>query len=376
MASSSAWSRTRTPTSTCSSPASRPMTASWGARTASANVIFTDGTMDTVDVNVRDSERANNTSFSSGAVVNTWCTYTVNSSGVYTLREVVDNGYDLDNNKVGQSRYVDDHNYGNPAAANFEETFAEINDTHVSLPGRDLNDNGVQNGRNASTDLQYYDILDNGTANTTGANSTGDYVRVYGNDDSVYINVELEDVTVSGSGRYMIIDDVETVTTGIENTDLRVYTNSEVRNGAASTTYAGISSGVYTLYDDDAYVIAAIVVGEDVGSTTEFAYVTSSRVTNETYLGNDEWSWSREVAINGQLTEITYVDDQLDEIGVTAATGNMQRGEWYEIRYDANGNVRRADLIPTEEHPSGYAATVAAAVGPDRERRAHGPAGG
>ena len=51
------------------------------------------------------------------------------------------------------------------------------------------------------------------------------------------------------------------------------------------------------------------------------------------------------MAINGQLTEITYVDDQLDEIGVTAATGNMQRGEWYEIRYDANGNVRKAEAI-------------------------------
>ncbi|MFR9256938.1 MAG: hypothetical protein ACLVJ6_16375 [Merdibacter sp.] len=94
---------------------------------------------------------------------------------------------------------------------------------------------------------------------------------------------------------------------------------------------------MYTLYDDDAYVIAAVVVGEDVGTSTDYAYVTSSSVTNETYLGNDEWSWSREVVINGQLTEITYVGDQLDEIGVKGDQEDiMEQGHWYEVRYDAD----------------------------------------
>ena len=309
-----------------------------GARTASANVIFTDGTMATVDVNVRDSERADETAFGNDAVVNTWCTYTVNSSDVYTLHEVANANYDISSGDAGQAHYVDTYDYNED---DFEETFVEINDTHVSLPARDADDNGDNN-------------------NMAGGKFTykvnGEYNWAYGNDESVYINVEVEDHAV-GTESYIIIDDVDTVTTGIENTDLRAYTDSEVKNGGKY--YADhISSGVYTLYDDDAYVIAAIVVGEDMGSTTDYAYVTSGRVTDETYLGNDEWSWSREVVIDGQLTEITYVDDQLDEIDVDS----MKQGHWYQVRYDADGNVRRADLIPNEEGFSGYESSVEDAV--------------
>ena len=292
-----------------------------GARTASANVIFTDGTMATVDVNVRDSEDADGDAFGNDAVVNTWCTYTVNSSDVYTLHEVANDDADDD---AGQSHYYDKESD--------TEFFAEINDTHVSLPGKDENNKG--------------------------------FSRVYGNDDSVYINVEVTGLTVDNE-KFIIIDDVDTVTTGIENTDLQVYTNSEVKKDTKYTEAVDgrISSGVYTLYDDDAYVIAAVVVGEDVGTSTDYAYVTSSSVTNETYLGNDEWSWSREVVINGQLTEITYVGDQLDEIGVKGDQEDiMEQGHWYEVRYDADGNVRRADLIDDETTPTGYRESVIAAV--------------
>ena len=39
------------------------------------------------------------------------------------------------------------------------------------------------------------------------------------------------------------------------------------------------------------------------------------------------------------------MDDTLDEIGGTAATGNMQQGEWYFVRYYADGTVKDASWV-------------------------------
>ena len=44
---------------------------------------------------------------------------------------------------------------------------------------------------------------------------------------------------------------------------------------------ANISHGVYTLFDDDGSVIAAVVVGEDDGTTTNYAFVTSDSMNRE-----------------------------------------------------------------------------------------------
>ena len=70
-------------------------------RNADANVIFLDGTMDTITVNMRkslsDSDKDGKVDDALSALeddnhgrsqLNTWCTYTVNSDGVYTLKQV------------------------------------------------------------------------------------------------------------------------------------------------------------------------------------------------------------------------------------------------------------------------------------------------
>ncbi len=63
-------------------------------RNVDANVIFTDGTMATVTVNFKDSENAAGGSLTPGALMNTWCKYTVNGDKVYTLTEIADSkGY-------------------------------------------------------------------------------------------------------------------------------------------------------------------------------------------------------------------------------------------------------------------------------------------
>ena len=284
-----------------------------GARTADANVIFTDGTMDTVEVDLRDSEDSDGTAFTvpagaAAAYMNTWCTYTVDDDGVYTLTKVEDGRtFDPSTDKAGQARY-----YHNADKASTTSWYT-IDTRHPALAGVEYNDatSSVVGGTPASTAYRW----------------------VYGNDESIYIAVEVEGVKgIDNATNVGIITDVDSVVTGIDNANLDVYDATYAQSLMSGCT--PYTQGVYTLFDDEGYVIAAVVVGEDAGATTNYAYVTSSNVNYERYDG--KWSWTREVVINGELTDITYTGDALDEIG----TADMTRGSWYEVKYYADGTVK------------------------------------
>ena len=92
---------------------------------------------------------------------------------------------------------------------------------------------------------------------------------VYGNDDSVYLNVELknvevEDTTGGSGGEYrQIVDDVESVTTGVKNVNLVMENLKNVKPDKDPNTYIAPDAEIYTLYNDDGYVIAAVTIGEN-----------------------------------------------------------------------------------------------------------------
>ena len=121
---------------------------------------------------------------------------------------------------------------------------------------------------------------------------------------------------------------------------------------ADATKHAdNISYGTYVLFGDDAYVIGAVVVGEDAGSTSNFVYTISGNANRESYSSaDDEYTWTRPVALDGQEDELTYVGDSLKEIGNTTTTGHkgdaMVGGEWYFVRYYADGTVKDAVQVP------------------------------
>ena len=90
-------------------------------------------------------------------------------------------------------------------------------------------------------------------------------------------------------------------------------------------------------------MIGAVVVGEDAGSTSNFVYVTSSNVSREGYdKANDEYTWTRVVALDGEEIEIAYVDSEIDEID----KDSMEQGKWYYVRYYADGTVKDTDEVP------------------------------
>ena len=285
------------------------------SRTAEANVIFMDGTVSTIDIDTRKST-ANiaNTELVdvATATMNTWCTYTVNSDNVYTLHE------------VGTTLGTDD------AAQSHDTNRDKIDKSHISLDG----------------------------AATTPK-------RVYGNDETVYLVVDLD--LIDSATRYgatydaVIIDDVASVITGVENADIEVWDHTTVttrkypgfnaQTAAAPANDQNASNGVYVLYDEDAYVIGAVVVGEDAGSTTNFVYTISDNANRESYSSaDDEYTWTRPVALEGLEAEISYVDDSLAEIG----KADMDPEKWYYVRYYADGTVKDTQEVVTGTPVNGY----------------------
>ena len=284
-------------------------------RNLDANVIFLDGTMDTIQVNSVDSENAAGGRLVPNALMNTWCEYTVNSAGVYTLTEVAntwatmeDANGDLDD--AGQGRNEDDQNAAN-------DSLVTLDKSHLSLNGiRDVADSTLK--------------------------------TVYADDDTVFLHVDTDlidaDANISNpanGGNSVIISDVNSVSVGIDNVNLEAWNAAAVVDSEREYREAGldlrdVANGAYTLFDDNGSVIATVVVGEDKGTTVNYAYVISNDMSQEAYdRTNDEYTWTREVIVNGEVVELTEVGDSDPEIE------DMNQGEWYEVRYDVDGYVRK-----------------------------------
>ena len=269
-------------------------------KTADANVIFLDGRMATIKVKMDKSDLDTITAGKNWSQINAWCTYTEDKDGNYTLNEVAVSGaasaIDKDTDVAQYAQDVATHRDAG-------ETTKTISKKYVSL-------NSYDSG------------------------------YVYGNDDSVYINVELKNVVVhddsNGGPSRQIIDDVESITTGVKNANL-VMENLANENG-----YRAPAAEIYTLYNDDGYVIAAVTIGENDGASSSYAYITSSQPNREAYDANtEEYTWTREAVVNGEIVELTEVGDTLEYL----SRANMKQGEWYEVKYDADGNVRKVEDI-------------------------------
>ena len=296
--------------------------------------------MKVIKVNMKDS-----TGVDAGAIVNTWCTYSVNSKDVYTL-EAVSTSYNEDHGQWAQN-VKDGGIYNNGTVA---DTYT-IDKGHVSL-----------------------------VASSDGVKSDK---RVYGNDKTVYINVDTsviacksdyeQQTTKTGNGysdvqstpaadldkyymtgstdvnKAIIIDDVESVTVGVKNTNIVVDdVVANDYNDSTNTPYTDAQvavpkSEIYTLYEGGD-VIAVITIGEDQGTTSKYVYVHTDDVEWEEYGHgtSEKWRWEREVLMDGKITSLYEVtDSNYSKID----TAHMNQGEWYKISFDADGNVKSATKL-------------------------------
>lgn len=276
-------------------------------RTAEAAAIFTDGTMDVITVNVKDTNdniADYNRVTSAGAkidtqtfykewsyggnddgdynngnpVLNRWYTYTVNESGVYTLK---------------------------PAIRSFSTAVTEettIDCSNVRLEGRGAigdKDSGYENGN----------------------------VRAYGEDASIFITVEQDDVDTMDNAP---ITDVTGTYTGVQSVDLEIENTKSIVDGLED------KAQIYTVYDDDNYIIGAIVVGDATGSTANIVYTLGTAKSEE--LRDGTYYWEFDVVMNGEIQTLTVkskYDDVIDFI-------KNDRDGIVELRFDADGYVVKA----------------------------------
>ena len=251
-----------------------------GVKTAEAAAIFLDGSMERIEVDV--TETNNNIGTTSGYSkliaedsntwmdrYNRWFTYKVDEDGVYTL-DPVDYWVNVDK---GATRDV-------------------INPASVVL--RDGNK------------------------------------RAWGNDDSVYITV---DILAKNDYQKAIIEDVNSVYTGVQNVDIELVENDE------------IGEVVFACYDEDGYVIGAVVLGEDVNRTKNFAYGLDTYEALSEYVKDDDgyYYWDFEAVVDGEIVTLTVKDkygDVIDDIQKYIHTGSgKSAGAMLELTYDADGYV-------------------------------------
>ena len=318
-------------------------------KTADGNLIFTDGTMKTAKINMEKS-KALNTNFSTqngggtwssnepytefipGALWNTWCTYSVNSDGVYTLTQVANTDRQMSSDDSGAvrtgKRTTDKVGQGRNVTADGDYT-ATIDKKHISLDGLNNHD---------------------------GSDTSTLYRKVYGNDDSVYINVGVSRINnattvypyndrLTGTNA-VIIDDIDSVTTGVQSVSLKAYDWNKVKTLDAKFTDATLRDehyyayGAYTLFDSDGFVIAAVVVGEDDGVSSKYAYTFSNGVDQEDWSKTDkEWTWTKAVIIDGEEVTLTEKGDSLSELKGT------EKNNWYEVKFKADETVKSVTLI-------------------------------
>ena len=265
--------------------------------TADASAIFMDGTMDVIKVNVTATDKNMEDRDHKGNVdpdydakydfwgqsgtgkydENRWYTYTV-SNDVYTLRPVKDN-----------EMLISDY-------AALPET---INCSNVWVED---------------------DIATIGTDR-----------RGYGNDDSVYITVEPGDVDESKpAGADKAITDVTGVYTGVQNVDIEI---TEKTNG-------NLVGDIYTVIDDDQYIVASIVLGEAQGSVENYAYILEAPTSKEK-LSDGTYVWEFDVIMGGvkqTLQARSKYQDVIHEL-------DAGEGDVMELRFDADEYVTGVDTI-------------------------------
>ena len=264
--------------------------------TATAAAIFLDGSMEEIRVNVKDTneniDESTKTYFGDGTnwndenksdgnpIENRWYSYSVNESGVYTLKP------------------------------------ADMTITSYA--------SNLSNGE--------YDLVTIDTANVSVKDSVTGRERVYGEDASVYITVE-SDVVDTTDGKAEAITEVTGVYTGVQSVDL------EVENSAAVVDILENKAQVYTVYDKDNYIIGAVVVGDATGSTANIVYTLGTAKSEE--LRDGTYYWEFDVVMNGEIQTLTVkskYDDVIDFIRNDRAT----RDGIVELRFDADGYVVKA----------------------------------
>ena len=276
-------------------------------KTATAGAIFLDGTMKNIEVNVTDTDKNidkatghnaayfkewADTSWQTGRGdngvynLNQWYTYTENN-GVYTLKPCV---------RMTATQYLPDAEHP------------------VAGYGTDTKNDSIRTDNLSVVD----DIMQ-----PAGSN------RVYGEDDTIFLTVDL-DVVDTTNGVKKAITDVTGVYTGVQNVDIDINVEDSEAIGQRQ---------VFTVYDSDYYVIGAVVIGEARGATANYAYIISGAKSEEKK--DDTYYWEFDAVLAGEKQTLTAKSKYKSTIS------ELVPGTVQELRFDGDyvASIKKVDKV-------------------------------
>ena len=284
--------------------------------TANASAIFLDGTMDVIKVNVsatnKNIKKVNG--WKSGSYVSTdvenngdyfiewnnkdlpgeegsyrynrWFTYSVNEAGTYTLKPAT---------RMNAHKYT----------GGSQEI---IRTSTVYLDDNVMNTNNYPYGDSFNTAQ---------LAGSTFAPFTSKYSRTsadrsYGNDDSVFITVDMDIVDTMNTAERAITE-VNGVYTGVQNVEIEIDHDANAEEAE-----------IYTVYNKDHYIIGAVTVGEGKGGNATVAYVLSGAKSERKE--GDTYYWEFDAVVEGVKQTLTAKSKYHDIFDVLADESNS----WHE----------------------------------------------
>ncbi len=295
---------------------------------ATAAAIFTDGTMKTIKVNVRDTNKnidkvtngttdgrqyftrwANKVNGVEPYALNRWYTYTVDAAGEYTLTPAT---------RMFTTEVLD-----NPTVTT-DDTVIKCDSVRIDEYAADMSENGAAAGR--------------GNGTVTRGN------RAYGNDNSVFIVVEADESADNSTPH--VISDVAGVYTGVQNVEIEVFGKSArasqkgndnandddktyIKDASDGTKDTALYDSIYTLYNKDNYIIASIILGEAKGSDANYAYILTA-ATSEEHLDDGSHVWEFDAIVDGKIVTLKTNSK------FTKVISDLEPGHVQELRYSGD----------------------------------------
>ena len=141
----------------------------------------------------------------------------------------------------------------------------------------------------------------------------------------------------------VIISGVDSMGTGVDNVKIETLADTTAiknaaRTGSTAKAYPGY---IYTLFDNDGYVIAAVIVGEAKGTSANYAYILTAAESEE--IIDDTYYWTFKAVVDGAEQKLTVKSKFANTIN------SLLPGHVQELRY--NGDYVTGVKTPAKTTP-------------------------
>ena len=184
-------------------------------------------------------------------------------------------------------------------------------------------------------------------------------VRVYGNDNSVFLVAEVDNTDAGYA-----ISGVEGIYTGVQNVEIDLYTGNSTSEVDATDEVIIVDGdktilydNTYTLYDKNNYIIASVVLGETKGSSANYVYTLTAAKSEE--YRNGKYYWTFDAVVDGTIQTLTV------ESKFSNTIKDLRPGHIQEVSYSGDYVVRVKTVTDTKIYSNPYSSLGGARIDTD-----------